>query len=62
MGEGRNGRGIIQGWGRQCRGRGSSGWNKYYGDTNNNKGLCSDLGTHIINYGQKVSADKMRTI
>ena len=59
-GRGRNpGRGRTQGRGR---GRGNSGRGNFYtGTTVKHKGLCSALGMHVFDYGQKAVADQMRT-
>jgi hypothetical protein len=55
-GRGRGGRGR----GGRGRGRGQS----YSGTgaaTAKHKGLCSALGNHVFDYGQKAAADQMRT-
>jgi hypothetical protein len=41
----------------RVRGRGSS----YSGTVTKHKGLCSSLGIHVFDYGQKGAADQMRT-
>ena len=56
----RNGRGSYQGLGDRGRGRSVRGY-IYYGDTTKHKGLFSALGNHVFDYGQKSSADQMRT-
>ena len=58
-----SGRGIYQGQGdRGGRGRGryARGYS-YSGATPKHKGMCSALGNHVFDYGQKASADQMRT-
>ena len=58
---GRTGRGRG-GRGRGGRGRGRG--NSYSGTgvtTTKHKGLCSALGIHVFDYGQKAAADQMRT-
>ena len=57
-GRGRGGRG--QG-GRNGRGRGGRGHNYTGSGGTSKKGLCSALGGHVFDYGQKAAADLMRT-
>jgi hypothetical protein len=56
-GRGRGGRGRG-GRGGRSRGRGQN----YTGSANAaRKGICTNLGTNVFDYGQKVAADQMRT-
>jgi len=56
-----SGRGGKGGRGRG-RGRGKGRGQNYTGTTSTQKkGMCTDLGTHVFDYGQKSSADQMRT-
>ena len=58
---GRSGRGGGHN-SRSCRGRGGRGQNYFGAGTGGGKqGLCSALGKNVFNYGQKASADQMRT-
>ena len=62
-GSGRGGyqvRGGQGGWGDWGRGRSAKGFS-YYGATNKHKGLCSTLGIHVFDYGQKTSSDQIKT-
>jgi hypothetical protein len=55
-----NGRGGHGHGGRGGRGRGRG--KNYNGSANTtNKGLCSNLGTNVLDYGPKSAADLMRT-
>ena len=56
-----DGRGICQVQGGRCRGRRYARVKNYYVSTTNHKGLCAVLGTHVFNFSQKVTEDKMRT-
>ena len=61
MGEVINGSGRIQGQGGWCRGRRYAIFKNYYLSTSNHKGICDVLVTHVFDYGQKASSDKMCT-
>ena len=60
---GRGGRGGgCGGRGYHGHGRGKGRGNNYTGSTNTTKkGLCATLGSNVFDYGQKNSADQMRT-
>ena len=56
-------RGGYQGWGGrggQGRGRAARGYG-YSGGTPEHKGLCSALGIHVFDYGEKASVDQIIT-
>jgi hypothetical protein len=55
-----NGRGVCGHGGRGVSGRGRG--QNYTGLANAaKKGTCTNLGTNVLNYGQKSAADQMRT-
>ena len=61
-GRGRGNHRGGRGGGRGGRGAGRGRGHGYSGSTGTaKKGLCSDLGSNVFDYGQKGSADLMRT-
>jgi hypothetical protein len=57
-----NGRGGRDRGGTNRGGRGRVRGQNYTGSVNaENRGMCTNLGTNVFDYGQKSAADQMRT-